>query len=75
MKWQVIEAALEDLDDHDGKGVGFWSNSSALESTDSSNSGDNSNDSRYVKGELFFRRKYFLNPAPPVHATLSAYFL
>ncbi len=44
---QVIQASLKDLDDHGGKGPGFWSDSSKSDSSDSSNS---SNSSNYGKG-------------------------
>ncbi len=52
-----MQAALEDLDNHGGKGAGFWSKSSASESSNSSNSGGNSDDSRYRKGEWRHRKK------------------
>ncbi len=43
-KRQAIQASLKDLDDHGGKGPGFWSESS---NSESSNSSDSSN---YGKG-------------------------
>jgi hypothetical protein len=46
-KRQVIQASLEELDDHGGNGPGFWSESSDSESSDSSNG---SNSSNYGKG-------------------------
>jgi hypothetical protein len=46
-KRQAIQASLEDLDDHGGKGPGFWSESS---NSESSNSSDSSNSSNYGKG-------------------------
>ena len=41
---------MMDLDDHRGKGAGFWSESSLLESS-SSSSNNSSQDSGYGKGE------------------------
>jgi hypothetical protein len=42
--------SMMDLDDHGGKGAGFWSESSSSESS-SSSSDDSSQDSGYGKGE------------------------
>ncbi len=42
--------SMMDLDDHRGKGAGFWSECSSLKSGNSS-SDNSSNDSRYRKGE------------------------
>ncbi len=56
-KRREMRASLEDLDDHGGKGSGFWSESSGSESSDSSDSGDSSDDSGYGKGEWRRRKK------------------
>ncbi len=49
-KRRVDQASMEDLDDHGGKGEGFWSESSDSKSSDSSNTSDSSNSSNYEKG-------------------------
>jgi hypothetical protein len=51
-KRRVRQASLGDLNDHGGKQLGFFSESSAFDSTSSSGSdGDNSQDSGYGKGQ------------------------
>ncbi len=55
-QWEM-RASLEDLDNHGGKGAGFWSKSSDSESSDSSNSGNSSDDSGYGKGDWRCRKK------------------
>jgi hypothetical protein len=56
-KQRGMRALLEDLDEHGGKGAGFWSKRSDSESSDSSDSGDRSNDSGYGKGDWRRRKK------------------
>ncbi len=51
-KRRVLQASLGDLNDHGGKQLGFFSESSGLDSTSSSGSdGDSSQDSGYGKGQ------------------------
>jgi hypothetical protein len=56
-KQREMQASLEDLDNHGGKGAGFWSKSSDSESSDSSDSGNSSNNSGYGKGDWRCRKK------------------
>ena len=50
-KRRVLQASLEDLDDHGGKGVGFFSDRSSAYDSSSSSGDDSSQDSGYGKGQ------------------------
>ena len=50
-KQRVLQASFGYLDDHGGKQVGFFSDSSGLDSSSISSDGDSSQDSGYRKGQ------------------------
>lgn len=56
-KRQVQRAALEDMDDHGGKGAGFWSMSSDSISDSGESSSDSDQSSNYGKGQWRPRKK------------------